>query len=281
MPSINHFQKRSLLIEQLNAEIKAGKTIGFVPTMGALHQGHLSLVEQAKKECDIVVVSIYVNPLQFNNPNDLKNYPRSLANDFTLLSNHGNIIVFCPSFDDVFPNGEEQYAVNVGKIATLLEGHYRPGHFTGVIKVVNALFDLIKPNKAYFGNKDYQQVLIVKKMVQFLGQDIKIIACQTQRSKNGLAMSSRNALLSEQEGREAALIYEALKLCKEKINSLSPADLKAEASSLFENGPLKLEYLEIVSADELVPINNWEQKSICCIAAYCGKVRLIDNLMLN
>ena len=281
MPLMTLFQTRSSLITKLNDVKGEGKSIGFVPTMGALHEGHLSLVKRAIKECDVVVVSIYVNPLQFNNPDDLKNYPSTLENDLKLLGLFPEVIVFTPAFSDVFPLNDVHYNVELGDVATVLEGAHRPGHFLGVGKVVYALFDLIKPTKAFFGSKDYQQVLIIKKLVEVLGLKVEIIECSTQRNPSGLAMSSRNLLLSPSERMEAAIIFKTLSYCQENISSQTPVKLASSAKLLFNKGSLRLEYLEIVDALDLTPIGNWEQKSVCCIAAYCGKIRLIDNLVLN
>ena len=281
MPIMTHFQTRSSLIAKLNAVKGEGKSIGFVPTMGALHEGHLSLVKRAVKECEVVIVSIYVNPLQFNNPDDLKNYPSTLENDLKLLALFPEVIVFTPSFSDVFPLNDVHYNVELGGLATVLEGAHRPGHFLGVGKVVYALFDLVNPHKAYFGSKDYQQVIVIKKLVEVLGLKIEVVECSTQRDPNGLAMSSRNLLLSTTEKMEAAIIFKTLKYCQENISAYTPQKLQSIAKTFFNKGSLRLEYLEIVSAEGLKPIDDWEQKSVCCIAAYSGKIRLIDNLVLN
>lgn len=281
MPIMTHFQTRSSLIAKLKAVKGEKKSIGFVPTMGALHEGHLSLVNRAVKECDVVVVSIYVNPLQFNNPDDLKNYPSTLENDLKLLDLFPEVIVFTPSFSDVFPLNDVHYNVELGGLATVLEGAHRPGHFLGVGKVVYALFDLIKPTKAFFGSKDYQQVLIIKKLVEVLGLKVEVIECSTQRDSSGLAMSSRNLLLSPNERVEASIIFKTLNFCQENISSYTPITLASAAKHFFNTGSLRLEYLEIVGALDLKPIEDWEQKSVCCIAAYSGKIRLIDNLVLN
>ena len=278
---MTHFQTRSSLIAKLNAVKVEKKSIGFVPTMGALHEGHLSLVKRAVEECDVVVVSIYVNPLQFNNPDDLKNYPNRLEDDFKLLSLYPDLLVFTPTFLDVFPLNDDHYKVDLGEVETVLEGAHRPGHFLGVGKVVYALFDLVNPHKAYFGSKDYQQVLIIKKLVGVLGLKVEVIECSTQRDPNGLAMSSRNLLLSPTEKMEAAIIFKTLKYCQENVSAYTPQKLQSIAKTFFNKGSLRLEYLEIVSAEGLKPIDDWEQKSVCCIAAYCGKIRLIDNLVLN
>ena len=258
-----------------------GKRIGFVPTMGALHQGHLSLIEQGFSACDVVVVSIFVNPLQFNNSADFKSYPNTLDADLKLLGSFPNLYVFTPSFNELFHGQESDFKVEVGEVATLLEGAWRPGHFDGVVQVVHALFRLVEPNAAFFGEKDYQQLAIIKIMVRKLGLPIEIIACPTQRSPEGLAMSSRNMLLNTEEKRQALIIWETLNYIKNNQAKYAPKQLQELGKIFFNSGHLRLEYLEIVCADTLESVSNWETKNICCIAAYCGNTRLIDNLVLN
>ena len=258
-----------------------GKRIGFVPTMGALHQGHLSLIDQGFSACDVVVVSIFVNPLQFNNSADFKSYPNTLDADLKLLGSFPNLYVFTPSFNELFHGQESDFKVEVGEVATLLEGAWRPGHFDGVVQVVHALFRLVEPNAAFFGEKDYQQLAIIKIMVRKLGLPIEIIACPTQRSPEGLAMSSRNMLLNTEEKRQALIIWETLNYIKNNQAKYTPKQLQELGKIFFNSGHLRLEYLEIVCADTLESVSNWETKNICCIAAYCGNTRLIDNLVLN
>ena len=258
-----------------------GKRIGFVPTMGALHQGHLSLIKQGFGACDVVVVSIFVNPLQFNNSADFKSYPNTLDADLKLLGSFPNLYVFTPSFNELFHGQESDFKVEVGEVATLLEGAWRPGHFDGVVQVVHALFRLVEPNAAFFGEKDYQQLAIIKIMVRKLGLPIEIIACPTQRSPEGLAMSSRNMLLNTEEKRQALIIWETLNYIKNNQAKYTPKQLQELGKIFFNSGHLRLEYLEIVCADTLESVSNWETKNICCIAAYCGNTRLIDNLVLN
>ena len=258
-----------------------GKRIGFVPTMGALHQGHLSLIKQGFGACDVVVASIFVNPLQFNNSADFKSYPNTLDADLKLLGSFPNLYVFTPSFNELFHGQESDFKVEVGEVATLLEGAWRPGHFDGVVQVVHALFRLVEPNAAFFGEKDYQQLAIIKIMVRKLGLPIEIIACPTQRSPEGLAMSSRNMLLNTEEKRQALIIWETLNYIKNNQAKYTPKQLQELGKIFFNSGHLRLEYLEIVCADTLESVSNWETKNICCIAAYCGNTRLIDNLVLN
>ena len=258
-----------------------GKRIGFVPTMGALHQGHLSLIKQGFGACDVVVVSIFVNPLQFNNSADFKSYPNTLDADLKLLGSFPNLYVFAPTFDELFHGQESDFKVELGEVATLLEGAWRPGHFDGVVQVVHALFRLVEPNAAFFGEKDYQQLAIIKIMVKKLGLPIEILACPTQRSPEGLAMSSRNMLLNTEEKRQALIIWETLNYIKNNQAMYTPKQLQELGKIFFNSGHLRLEYLEIVCADTLESVSNWETKNICCIAAYCGNTRLIDNLVLN
>ena len=258
-----------------------GKRIGFVPTMGALHQGHLSLIKQGFGACDVVVASIFVNPLQFNNSADFKSYPNTLDADLKLLGSFPNLYVFAPTFDELFHGQESDFKVELGEVATLLEGAWRPGHFDGVVQVVHALFRLVEPNAAFFGEKDYQQLAIIKIMVRKLGLPIEIIACPTQRSPEGLAMSSRNMLLNTEEKRQALIIWETLNYIKNNQAKYTPKQLQELGKIFFNSGHLRLEYLEIVCADTLESVSNWETKNICCIAAYCGNTRLIDNLVLN
>ena len=258
-----------------------GKRIGFVPTMGALHQGHLSLIERGLSACDVVVVSIFVNPLQFNNSADFKSYPNPLDADLKLLEPFSNLYIFTPTFDELFNGNESDFKVDVGESAALLEGFWRPGHFEGVVQVVHALFRLVKPDVAFFGEKDYQQLAIIKIMVKKLELPIEIMACPTQRSSEGLAMSSRNMLLNAEEKRQALIIWKTLNYIKNNQSNYTPKKLQELGKIFFNSGHLRLEYLEIVSADTLKSISDWEIKSICCITAYCGNTRLIDNLVLN
>lgn len=281
MAGLRVFENKSSLISTINALKALGKTIGFVPTMGALHLGHLSLIQKALHHCDCVVVSIFVNPLQFNNPSDFERYPNTLDEDLNLLSQFSNLSVFTPTFDGLFTSQALNYKIELGEITSILEGAYRPGHFEGVIQVVHVLFETVQPNKAFFGSKDYQQVAVIKKMVEKLKLPIEIVACATVRNEDGLAMSSRNLLLSETARYQAKIIWETLLFVKEKKIAFHPKELQIVGETFFNRGELQLEYLEIVDAETLLPVTNWSQKSVCCIAAFCGKIRLIDNLVLN
>jgi len=271
-------------INDLNAALLSwrteNKSIGFVPTMGALHAGHSSLIHEAVKTCDVVVVSIFVNPTQFNKAEDLAQYPKTLEADLLLLNNFTDVIIFVPEVSEIYQNDLPPTKVDFNSISDQLEGKFRPGHFDGVAQVVEILFNIIQPRKAFFGQKDYQQVLVVKRLVKTLQLPIEIIACPTKRELNGLAMSSRNLLLNSAEIKDAEIIWKTLCFVQEQKNKYSTIELQKLASELFNSGNLTLEYLEIVNASDLSPVKDWEEECVCCIAAFCGKVRLIDNLVL-
>lgn len=279
--SKNHLQ------EQLLPLRKDGQTIGLVPTMGALHAGHLSLIETSLKSCDKVVISIFVNPTQFNNSSDLETYPRNLENDVQLLEKHyPDCIVFAPSVEEVYPDGLKTEHFNFGAIAKQMEGKYRDGHFDGVGSVLKKLFDMVKPHKAFFGEKDYQQLMIVKKLVNLTQQPVEIIGCPINREDNGLAKSSRNKRLTEEEQEQASFIYASLLKAKKEFGTKNAEYIKAWVEKSFKEHPLlELEYFEISEAETLLPINGQEnkidKKYRAFIAAYANQVRLIDNIALN
>lgn len=261
---------------------KEGKTIGFVPTMGALHEGHLSLIRTAGQQCDVVVSSIFVNPLQFNNLHDLERYPRTLESDLHLLKREKVDLVFTPE-QSAFYIEKPLMSLDFGLVSSDLEGKFRPGHFSGVGIVVSRLFHLVQPNKAFFGAKDLQQCAVIQTMVQDLGFEVEIVRCPTQREKSGLAMSSRNALLSP-EGREtAALIYESLRLANEVRPQLGiPASESVARAFLKKHPEIELEYLAWVKTSNLQVVKNEipGQEIALCIAARVEGVRLIDNLIV-
>lgn len=264
-------------------ERKSLGTVGFVPTMGALHQGHLSLVEKAATENGTVVVSIFVNPTQFNDSKDLERYPRTLENDLELLKPTGCDVVFAPNAKEVYPNPDTR-KFNFGKLESVMEGKHRPGHFNGVAQVVSKLFDMIKPDKAYFGLKDFQQLAIIKSMVKQMELSVEIIPCAIIREKNGLAMSSRNELLTPEQRKNAALLQETLLKAKEQKGLKSVEDVRNGAIKNINKNPfLDLEYFEIVDVEQLQSIKTWNDRKsvIACVAAFCGKVRLIDNIVFN
>ncbi len=255
--------------------------IGLVPTMGALHSGHLSLVEKAVGEVDVVVLTIFVNPKQFNKKSDLKSYPKNIEKDIDTLSRFPELLVCIPDAESVYPDADGYSAVELNVLDEVLEGKYRPGHFQGVAHVVHNLFSFIEPDKAYFGLKDAQQFAVIKAMVQQSGLETELVACKTIRSPEGLALSSRNSRLNEQEKEKALIIYNTLLFVSENKNSYPLSELKEKAVHYFQKGELRLEYLDIVHADTFESLTRvMENETICCIAAYCGEVRLIDNICL-
>ena len=256
------------------------QSIGFVPTMGALHEGHLAIIERAAKENDYAVVSIFVNPTQFNNTEDLANYPRTLEEDLKILSNLSNVYVFQPEVSEVYAEDIFFEPMPLGYLASLMEGKYRPGHFDGVVHVVHNLFRLVQPTRAYFGKKDYQQLAIIRMLVNHYQFPIEIVACETWRSNVGLALSSRNKRLSPQGIQDALIIWKTLSFIKERKNTSSILDVKTAAISFFSKGSLSLEYLEFMNENTLMPAASWEEPVVCFIAAYCEGVRLIDNILV-
>jgi pantoate--beta-alanine ligase len=248
--------------------------------MGALHEGHKALVDKASEENELVVISIFVNPTQFNNQEDLALYPRTLDADLDLLKTIKNGIVFVPTVSDIYPENTSFKPFDLGILDKVMEGKHRPGHFDGVVHVVHNLFKIVEPTKAYFGQKDFQQLAVIRKMNAHYGFPIEIIACETLRENTGLAMSSRNMRLSEQEKKESLIIWQTLQFVKDNKVNFSPNELLIKAIDFFKSGNLTLEYLDIVEVDSLEEAQDWESQTVCCIAAYCGKVRLIDNLLL-
>ena len=270
------------LQNKLNA-LKGNGTIGFVPTMGALHAGHISLVERAVTENQVVVVSIFVNPTQFNDKTDLEKYPRNLNADLKLLEKTGCQIVFAPLSMEIYPEPDNR-KFDFGILETVMEGKHRPGHFNGVAQVVSKLFDIVSPDKAYFGLKDFQQLAIIKNMVKQLKLPVEIIPCPIVREESGLAMSSRNELLSADECKNAAVISETLLKSKELSREKSVNELKNWITeNINKNEYLTVEYVDIVDDIQLQPVKSWDEKivKVACVAVFCGKVRLIDNIVFN
>ena len=277
------YSKISALQEHIAFLKSEGKTIGFVPTMGALHYGHISLVSSAISQCDITVVSIFVNPTQFNNLDDLSNYPRKLEADINLLSEIDCDIVFAPEVVEMYP--EKSMAVDLdldlGILAKVMEGKFRPGHFRGVVNIVSRLFECVKPDKAFFGLKDFQQVSVIRYMTNYFHLPIEIIACPTLREASGLAMSSRNTRLSASQKEDALIISKSLILAKELASKNTPDSVKNKITDFFQKGNLVLEYFEIVNPMTLESLEgDWVSGATACIVAYCGEVRLIDNMEL-
>lgn len=254
--------------------------LGFVPTMGALHNGHLSLVKRALEECDKVVVSIFVNPTQFNNPDDFKRYPRTLERDLELLSALP-IIVFAPEYSEVYPASAEGVAVDLGRLDQVMEGEFRPGHFNGVVNVVHRLFTMVQPDLAYFGEKDFQQLAVIRHMVKSLGLPVKIVGCPILRESNGLAMSSRNELLTPEQRHNAGIIYQVLLGIKEDQKRISIPEAQNKAIKQLEAAGLTVEYVEVVDGDSLESLKEWQLNSMVCLAVQSGFVRLIDNISLS
>ena len=274
------FTTNSLKNELAAASGNGTFELGFVPTMGALHSGHLDLVKRASVENSFVVVSIFVNPTQFNNQEDLQKYPRTLENDLKVLEDISNCIVFVPDVAEIYPENDSFQSMDLQGMDTILEGKFRPGHFQGVVHVVHNFFGLIQPTRAYFGQKDFQQLAIIKKMTEVFGFPIQIVACETVRDDSGLAKSSRNMRLSDSEKIDALIIFETLNFMKvNRLDFISPKELKDAAISFFNKGKLELEYLEISESSSLKILEeNWSKKTTASIAAYCGEVRLIDNM---
>lgn len=257
--------------------------IGFVPTMGALHAGHRSLVERARRECETVVVSVFVNPTQFNDKTDLKNYPRTPEADLRLLEEVGADYVFMPSVEEVYPEPDTR-TFDFGMIDKVMEGATRPGHFNGVAQVVSRLFDLIKPAKAYFGEKDFQQIAVIRDMVRQLNISVEIIPCPIVRGEDGLALSSRNTLLDTDHRTAAPYIYKVLKAAVEKSHQTTPDQLAAWVTEQVESDPLlKVIYFQTVDAATMQQVRTWEESPAVqgCIAVQAGDIRLIDNIKLR
>lgn len=275
-------RKVSDLVEFTGSSLDKGKTIGLVPTMGALHAGHLTLVKRAVAENDIALVSVFVNPTQFNNPTDLATYPRDEESDFRLLSQEKATAVFAPSVEEMYPDGTKSDHVFVlGTAAEVMEGKYRPGHFQGVAQVVCRLFRLCRPTRAYFGEKDFQQIAVIKNMVASEHIDVEIVPVPIKRDEDGLALSSRNQLLTEEQRMVAPKIHAALADSLEFAKSHTVAethDMVVDKINAVDH--MEVEYYEIVDGRTLLPVEEWAESPdiVGCITVYCGKVRLIDNI---
>jgi pantoate--beta-alanine ligase len=277
---VKEINKLRALIREKKGE---GKKIGFVPTMGALHAGHLSLVERAGFESDYVVVSIFVNPTQFNDPNDLIRYPRNLERDLSLLESTACRLVFAPEADTIYPEPDTRL-FDFGRLEQVMEGRFRPGHFNGVAQVVSKLFDLIEPDKAFFGLKDFQQIVIVKAMVKKLNLPVEIVSCPIIREEKGLAMSSRNERLTARQRENATYIYRTLCEARNKAGQMNVNELcRWVVEQINAKEDLKTEYFEIVDDENLQTVRSWDEpvNKVGCIAVFCGDVRLIDNLAFN
>ncbi len=279
-----------MLVEETKAATTAfseqqrqkGSKIGFVPTMGALHEGHLELVRKARAENDIVICSIFVNPIQFNNSKDLEKYPRTLNTDLEKLKSEGCDLVFIPSVKEMYPD-EPQDDYDFGRLEQVLEGKFRPGHFRGVAVVVKRLFNIVRPHRAYFGEKDFQQLQVIKKLAKMESLPVTIVPCPIVREPDGLAMSSRNVRLDPRSREKAPFIFRTLNLAASKIPGYSPAEVKNFVEQQFAKDPdFRLDYFEIVTMDNLEPVEKWNDSPdiIACIAVHLGGIRLIDNMIL-
>ena len=275
------FSKVSDLKKELATLDSAG--IGFVPTMGALHAGHRSLVEKARRECKTVVVSVFVNPTQFNDKNDLRNYPRTPEADAAILEAAGADYVLMPSVEEIYPEPDTR-EFDFGQVDKVMEGATRPGHFNGVAQVVSRLFSIVEPRKAYFGEKDFQQIAVIKAMVEQLGLDVEIVECPIIRDVDGLALSSRNTLLTAEYRAAAPHIYEVISQCAAKSKELTPAELtKWVVEQVEADGLLKVIYFQAVDATSLQQVTSWGESPRIqgCIAVQAGEIRLIDNIKIK
>ena len=277
MQVVKHINDLRLILSELR---KKGLSIGFVPTMGALHEGHLSLVEKAGQHTDFVVVSIFVNPTQFNDKADLLRYPRNLEKDLNLLASGSCQLVFAPGPEEIYPKPDTRQ-FNFGLLEQVMEGKFRPGHFNGVAQVVSRLFDIVEPDQAFFGMKDFQQLAIIHEMVRRLNLQVEIVACPIVRESDGLAMSSRNMLLDPEQRSAAVNISATLFEAQNKTGELTVQKIRDWViKRINENEYLNTEYFEIVNSESLLPVKSWNDPCIKvgCIAVHCEKIRLIDNM---
>jgi pantoate--beta-alanine ligase len=278
------FKKVTELVTYILQQKKSGHSIGFVPTMGALHSGHISLINNCKQGNSITVCSVFVNPTQFNQAADFEKYPVTLEKDIDMLEKNGCDILFLPPVQEIYPNGlTKQPHYDLGYLETVLEGKYRPGHFQGVCQVVHRLLDIVQPDNLYLGQKDYQQCMVIKKLIELTNLKINITICATLRENDGLAMSSRNMRLNEQERKMAVKISEALSFIKKEIKPGYIKDLKERGVQYLAAENFKVDYVEIADANDLTIVANWDgqQKLVVLAAAYLNEVRLIDNMLLN
>jgi pantoate--beta-alanine ligase len=279
------FKEAADLEKYIGQQKKEGKIVGFVPTMGALHEGHLSLIKNCKDSCDITVCSIFVNPTQFNDAKDFEKYPISTATDILQLENAVCDVLFLPSVTEIYPNGTQNLSFyELGEIENLLEGKFRPGHFQGVCQVVHRLLTIVSPHFLYMGQKDYQQCMVVKKMVETLKLDVVVKTVDTLREQSGLAMSSRNQRLTADQKQHAKAISKTLQQIKNRYRTTPFKELETEATEyLLKNGFTKIDYVSIANAENLQPADETLSKDslVALVAATIGEIRLIDNTVLT
>jgi pantoate--beta-alanine ligase len=278
---LKNFTKKAELQQYIDLLRQDGTSIGFVPTMGALHAGHLSLIKQAQQKCDVVVCSIFVNPTQFNDPKDLEIYPRPIADDIAKLEHTGCDVLFNPDVTEMYV-ADESWHLEIGELESLLEGKFRPGHYQGVTQVVFKLFDIVKPDFAFFGQKDFQQFLVINRMIDLLDLPEQLVMCPIEREPDGLAMSSRNIHLSVDDRQHALVLSRTLNLVKQNFKSANIGQLKHDAETAIAAEPgVSLGYFEIADADTLLPANTDTEHIVALVAATVGKTRLIDNIMIS
>jgi len=278
------FKKGLPLQNRLKQLKNINKKIGFVPTMGALHNGHLALIEQSKSPDTTTVCSIFVNPTQFNDKKDFEKYPVTIENDIYLLEKANTDILFIPAVDEIYPDGlATNFSYDLGYLETMLEGFYRPGHFQGVCRVMHKLRNIVQSDDLFMGQKDYQQCMVIKRLIELYKIPTQLHLVPTRREESGLAMSSRNVRLSDEAKQKASAIFKALGFIKNNISSLSIDQLKEKATAIIlDAGFEKIDYIEICDADSLMPLNKFQQtKMVALAAAFIEGVRLIDNMLLN
>lgn len=278
------FKQQTDLNKFLQKKSFSGRSIGFVPTMGALHSGHLSLLKKCTKVCQITVCSIFVNPTQFNNPDDFKKYPKTVEKDILILEENGCDILFLPDEKEIYPDeASRKKEYNLGYLETILEGKFRPGHFQGVCQVVEKLLHIVEPDILFLGQKDFQQCMVIKRLIEILQADVRLIICPILREENGLAMSSRNLRLNATEIQTAASMHQSLISIKDNLISTNFVSLKNEAIKSLENKGFRVEYLELATTENLELVIDFQngQSLILLIAAFLNNVRLIDNLLIN
>ena len=278
------FKQAAALDRYLEEQRAMQRKTGFIPTMGALHQGHLALIREARQHTAITVCSIFVNPTQFNDPNDYKKYPSTLDKDIYQLELTGTDILFLPSVDEMYPQGIHQLEhYDLGYLETILEGQYRPGHFQGVCQVMSRLLQQVRPDMLFMGQKDYQQCMVVQWLLQYLKMDTRLVAVPTIREADGLAMSSRNMRLQEADRKKAPAISSALEHIRRHITAGPLASLLQEAQHLLEKEGFKIDYVAIADAGSLAPVDTWDGKQplVALVAAFLGEVRLIDNMRVT